>query len=443
MFDIDEKLEMFFRKELWETAMQHCIDKGIRPAELGKYTTPEFRAYFLSVLLEGKYKVAPPHIALIPKEVKGEYRKVYVNTVFDRFVLTMINEVYCSLYDHLIHPKCVSYQKGLGVKKIIGNIVREIQNLNDVKGKVLGYKIDISKYFDNVNRETMNAVLKSVDTGSALDKVLYDYYNDDLIMDENKTLIVKYKSLCQGCAPSAFFANLTLREVDDAMDKLCSVYYRYSDDLLLIGRNPDKILEKLASILEKKGLKINPKKVEPIYADSWFSFLGCKVKGNMVSLGKKSLDNFIKEIGSRTKLPKTKEYKYGCSEKELARAIKSINRYLYTAYVKNSSQFGWGEYFFGIINCEKDIEIMDQWLKDKLRAYATGSARGWQVGGLGSTNTENTQTILRGRGTSVSRNLRKTDGLLEKCGYVSMHHLYKVFHIDHDAYLAEINRLMM
>ncbi len=443
MFEVDEKVKMFFEIERWEKAVQHCINKGIKPYELSRFVEPEFRSYFLSVLLDGKYKVAPPHIALIPKETKGEFRKVYVNTVFDRLVLTIINDVYCNLYGSMIHPKCVSYQKGLGVKTIVRNIVKEIQKLENQGNKLLGYKIDISKYFDNVSRETMNEALASVNTGSALDKVLYDYYNDDLIMDENKELVVKYKSLCQGCAPSAFFANIILKEVDEAMDKMCQVYYRYSDDLLLIGNNPDEAMAKLTEILAKKGLQVNQKKVEPLYADQWFTFLGCKIKGNMVSLGKKSLDNFIKEIDSRTKLPKTKEYRNGCSEKELEKRIKSINRYLYTAYIQNSSQFGWGEYFFGIVNCEKDIETLDQWVKDKLRACFTGKGRGWQTGGLGSVDTEKTRTVLRGRGASVNGNLQKTDQMLERCGYVSMHHLYKVFHIDHDVYLAEINRLMM
>lgn len=441
MFEIDEKIKLFFDKDLWEKAVNHCVNKGIKPYELEQYTNAEFRAYFLSVLLEGKYKVAPPRVALIPKEKKGEYRKVYVNTVFDRLILTIINAVYCKLYGDRINPKCVSYQKGLGVKKIIRNIINEIQNSNKRNQKLLGYKVDISKYFDNVNRETMNSVLESVSTNSALDKVLYDYYNDDIIMDENGCLIEKYKSLCQGCAPSAFFANLVLKNIDEELGKMCEVYYRYSDDLLIIGSNPNAALEKLADLLEEKGLKINPNKVEPLYNDSWFTFLGCKIKDNMVSLGEKSLNNFIREIDFR--LPKQKECRNGCSEKELKKVIRSINRYLYTAFIQNSSQFGWGEYFFGIVTCEKDIEALDQWLKDKLRAYVTGKNKGWQIGGLGSVNTEKDFTIIRGKGSSVNYNLKKTEGMLERCGYVSMHHLYKVFKIDHDAYLAEINRLLM
>lgn len=439
MDPVDVKVKMFFEKERWEKAVQHCIDKGIKPLELSEYTTAEFRAYLLQIMIAGEYMVAPPHIALIPKDVPGEFRKVYVNTVLDRLVLTIINDVYCTIYGDMIHPKCVSYKKGVGVRNIIGNITKEITSSDNV---VVGYKVDISKYFDSVNRETMNNVLKSVDTGSCLDKILFDYYNDDIIMDENGQLIKKYKSLCQGCAPSAFFANLTLREVDVALDKICSVYYRYSDDLLILGEKADEAMEVLSSILAKKGLKINPKKVEPITKDSWFTFLGCKIKGNHVSLGKKSLDNFVEQISKRTKLPKNKKYRHGCSMQELCKAINGINKYLYTSYLKNSTEFGWGEYFFGIINCEEDIITMDTWVKDMLRGYFTGNGGCSKVGGLGSINTEKEKTISRGKGKCVKKNKEKTDDILEECGYVSMHHLYNVYRISKDVYRSEIKRLM-
>ena len=441
MFQSEEKIEMFFSKDLWEKAVQHCIDKGIKPVELNIFTTAGFRARLYEDMLAGKYKVAPPHIALIPKEDKNEFRKVYVNTVLDRLVLTIINEVYSNMYGHLIHPKCVSYRKGIGVKNIVRQISKEL--VQHDSNMCCGYKIDISKYFDSVSRETMNNVLKSVSTGSCLDQILYDYYNDDVIMDEDGNLVEHYKSLCQGCAPSAFFANLTLREVDDVMDGMCDIYYRYSDDLLMIGRNSDKALEKLQDILAKKGLKVNPKKVKPIYPGEWFEFLGCKIKGNNISLNRKSLDNFVSEMKDRTRYPKDKKHRKGCSEVELKRMIRSINRYLYTGYIKNSSVFGWGEYFFSIINCEKDIETMDTWLKDWLRGCATGNTKGWQIGGLGNVNTEKDYVVNRGKGSNIWGNYGKTDKLLERCGYVSMHHLWKAYKTDHDVYESEIYQLMM
>ncbi len=417
---MDEKLEMFCDNALWGKAIQHLIDKGVRPSELSQFTDAEFRTKLIMVIANGQYHVAPPHVTLIPKDKPGEFRKVYVNTVMDRLVLTLINEVYTTMYGYMFHEHCVSYRKGIGVKNIIGNITAELQKNST------GYKIDISKYFDSVSREKMNEVLAEVSTGSCLDQILYDYYNDDLIFDENRQLQRKYKSLCQGCAPSAFFANILLRDVDDALSKICEVYYRYSDDILLIGRRADEALALLKEMLASKGLSINPKKVERVSSSEWFTFLGCKIKGKNVSLSKKSLDNFIDQVERRLK----------------GKAIKSINNYLYTAYMNNSEAFGWAEYFFGIINCEEDIIQLDIWLKDMIRGYMTGKGGRKYVGGLGSVDTEEYKTIMRGKGRCVKRNLEKTKGLLKEHGYVSMHHLYKCYRLNPALYRSEVYRLM-
>ena len=423
---VDKKMELFLNKELWSTAIQHLIDKGVRPAELSAYTTPEFRAMLVGVIENGNYYVAPPHVSLIPKD-NGEFRKVYVNTVLDRLVLSIINSVCCDVYKDKIHPKCVSYQKGIGVRKIMQRITEELSQKHS-----RGYKIDISKYFDSVDRKTLDELLKQISSGSSLDKVIWDYYHDDLIMNENGEMETHYKSLAQGCAVAAFLANMALRDVDEEMDKMCDIYYRYSDDILILGDHADEALEKLKKMLECKGLHINPKKISPVTENEWFTFLGMKIKGRQIGFSQKSLKNIQDNMLSRIYCSK------GC-KKELKKSIKKVNSYLYSSYLKDSTSFGWGEYFFGTVNCEKDIILIDEWIKDVLRSEFTGKKK---IGGLGCINGKE-NTLQRGRGRNVKENLNKTKGLLEQCGYVSMHHLYKVYNIDRDVYRAEIARYMM
>lgn len=414
----DAKMTSFFQKERWERAIQHCIDKGIRPEKIGQYITPQFRALLCEYIEEGRYKIAPPHVALIPKD-NGEFRKVYVNTDLDRLTLGIINSVYCDMYEDMIHPCCVSYRKGIGVKNISRKISSELQKH---KG-FAGYKIDISKYFDSVNQETLNKTLDEISTGSPLDKVIKDYYSEDLILDENGELVEHYKSIAQGCAFGSFLANIVLRDVDETIGKMVPIYYRYSDDILIIGRNSDKALEKLKEMLVEKGLKINPKKVEKISSDKWFTFLGCQIKGKKISLSKKSLSGFQKKM---------KEIigKHQLSSNQLKGKIKQINQYLYSDYLNNKTKFGWAEYFFGIINCEEDIVAMDEWLKDLLRGAYTGKMR---IGGLGS-NPHETGIVARGKGRNVRTNMQKTDNLLQNLGYLSMHNMYLIYHTNKVVY---------
>lgn len=428
----DKKMKRFMNAELWSKGIQHCIDKGIRPEELRQYTTPEFRCRLAQVMLSGRYFIAPPHVSLIPKDVPGEFRKIYVNTVLDRLVLNIMGEVYSEEYIERVHPNCVSYRKRTGVSKIIKRVTEYTS-----KKDFTGYKIDISKYFDSVPREHLDKVLNEISSGSCLDQIIWEYYHDDLILNENSELEEKYKSLAQGCAMSPLLANLALKEVDEVLSDICEIYYRYSDDILLLGEGADEAFEVLVQMLGDIGLKVNPKKVERLSSDKWFTFLGCKIKGDKVSISKKSLDSFQEEIKKRTvdKLARNSKM----DSKELRKAVKRIQTYLYTSYMKNSCNFGWAEYFFNIINCEEDIIEMDKWIKDVLRSCCTGKTK---VGGLGSIDGKE-KAISRGTGKNVTANLEKTNGVLENCGYVSMHHLYKVYHINRDVYRGEVRMHMM
>mgnify|MGYP001625173109 CR=1 FL=1 len=427
MFEVDKKMEMFCENERWEKEIEKLISKGVKPLELSQFTTGTFRTRLAYDMLNGNYRVTPPHVALIPKDKPGEFRKVYVNTVLDRLMLGLINSVYYDLYTEEIHPRCVSYRKGVGVNKIIKDVCHAI-----TQNQYTGYKVDLSKYFDSVNQTTLDKVLKKFSSNSCIDKIVWDYYHDNLIMNENDELEEKYKSLAQGCAVAAFLANVTLRDVDEAMSTMVPVYYRYSDDILIIGPEADKALDTLKIMLVEKGLSLNPRKIEKLSADKWFTFLGSKIRGNTVSLSKQSLKEFCKKIKKETVQKSLKPV----SEAELRKMIKNINKYLYFNHLQNDKVFGWSQYFFGIMNSEEDIQAIDMWVKDLLRSMLTGKHR---IGGIGSIDNQRTYAVVRGKGRNVRANLEKVDGeKLRNLGYVSMMHMYRCYHTSKELFNSQV-----
>jgi hypothetical protein len=58
-----------------------------------------------------------------------------------------------------------------------------------------------------------------------------------------------------------------------------------------------------------------------------------------------------------------------------------------------------------IINVQKDINELNEFVLDALRACATGKKK---IGGLGSVNDKEDYTVLRGTGKNVSANRSKT-----------------------------------
>lgn len=407
MYDVnkDKKMKMFMDINIIKEAIQHSLDKHIDKGILKQMCTPEGRIWLSDTILRGEYGVAPPHIELQPKD-NGEFRKVYANNDLDRFVLGVINTVYNKLYGHLIDKNCVSYQKGIGVHNIIERIKKEFLSYGyDING----YKVDLSKYFDSVSKEVVFEALEELNTGSPLDEVLYEYYSQDIVFDENENLIEHYKSLAQGCAFGCFLANYVLRDIDKTIGDMDVIYCRYSDDILMVGRDADKALETLEGMLSTKGLSLNPKKVEKIDGNHPFTFLGFKIDGQKVTLSDKSLKKFKKEIQKRTK------YKKG---RTLRSATKEINRYLYTAYIKNPTEFGWAEYFFKIINIEEDIIMMDNYIKDHLKHTVT-----WKW--------------------NHTTNMHKCpQEKLRDNGYVSMHKLWKDYRSNHYIYEQQVRCMM-
>ena len=407
MYDVnkDKKIKMFMDINIIKEAIQHSLDKHIDKGILKQMCTPEGRIWLSDTILRGEYRVAPPHIELQPKD-NGEFRKVYANNDLDRFVLGVINTVYNKLYGHLIDKNCVSYQKGIGVHNIIERIKKEFLSYGyDING----YKVDLSKYFDSVSKEVVFEALEELNTGSPLDEVLYEYYSQDIVFDENENLIEHYKSLAQGCAFGCFLANYVLRDIDKTIGDMDVIYCRYSDDILMVGRDADKALETLEEMLSTKGLSLNPKKVEKIDGNHPFTFLGFKIDGQKVTLSDKSLKKFKKEIQKRTK------YKKG---RTLRSATKEINRYLYTAYIKNPTEFGWAEYFFKIINVEEDIIMMDNYIKDHLKHTVT-----WKW--------------------NHTTNMHKCpQEKLRDNGYVSMHKLWKDYRSNHYIYEQQVRCMM-
>jgi len=131
------------------------------------------------------------------------------------------------------------------------------------------YKLDLSKYFDSVPRKYIDEVLDKLEIrfgkSSVLD-LLRQYYHNDTIIDINKNEITKFTSLRQGCAFAAFLADSVLKDMDDDLSQMPIFYCRYSDDILIMGKDTEveEGLSKIRAHLNEKELVLNSKKSRTI-----------------------------------------------------------------------------------------------------------------------------------------------------------------------------------
>ena len=397
----DILLQKFFEKERWEEALETGVDKHIDKGELRKLCNPAVRAALYKAIANDNYEIAPPHQAAIPKD-NGDVRIVYVNENIDRIFLSIANNLFFEMFPEFIHPACKSYTSGIGCGKIVQEVSRQVIN---TKGNEVGLKADLTKYFDRVPIRYIDAIFDRMEEKvgkSKIINVVRKYYHTDLCFDINGDLIEHYQSLKQGCAVASYLANAVLHHIDQAVSDLNVYYVRYSDDLLALGNDWRKAFDVIKVMLNEMEMELNPRKVEILTKDKWFKFLGFNIKGSQITLSKSRLKTFQREVEKRT--IKSKNI-------TLKRAINQVNSYLY----KGDGTYSWATSVLPIINVQKDIDTLNEFVLDALRACATNKKK---IGGLGSVNDRENYTILRGVGKNVSANRAKTPKEID--GYLSI-----------------------
>ena len=398
---VDILLQKFFEKERWEQALEIGVDKHIDKGELRQLCSPKVRIMLYNAIVSGNYEIALPHQVQIPKD-NGDMRIVYVNENIDRIFLSIVNNLFFEMFPEFVHPACKSYQSGIGCGKIVQEVSRQM-----IKSKTpeVGVKLDLSKYFDSVPIKYIDEIFDRMENKigkSIIIDIVRKYYHTDLCFDFNGELIEHYQSLKQGCSVASFLADAVLYHLDDTVSKLKVYYVRYSDDLLVLGKEWQKAFDVIKTILSEMEMTLNPKKVEVVRKDRWIKFLGFNIKGNQITLSKNRVKSFQKEIEKRTIKQRNITLK---------RAINQVNSYLY----KGDGTYSWATSVLPIINVEKDIDVLNEYVLDALRACATNKKK---IGGLGSVNDRKDYTILRGTGKNVTANRNKTDKEIE--GYLSI-----------------------
>lgn len=379
------------------------VGKHIDKAELRQLTSPHIRVALYEAMKSGNYAIAPPHVALIPKDEPGKFREVMICENVDRVVLSIINNLFFELFPEFVHKSCYSYRTGIGCGKVVKNVAAECANL---RCDIIGKKFDLSKYFDSVAIEHIDRLFDTMEMKygrSVIIDIVREFYHSNILFDAEGNLIEEFKSIKQGTATSSFMADALLYHIDEVMSNLPGVkYWRYSDDILVLGENYEAADVILKEMLADMGLTINPRKEQLLDKHHFFKFLGFNIRGANITLSKGRVKTFQKEIEARTIRQRNISPK---------RALNQVNTYLY----KGNGQHSWATSVLPIINVRQDIDELNMFVMDALRACATGKKK---IGGLGSVAGEVDRTILRGTGKNVAANRAKTPKEIE--GYLSI-----------------------
>ena len=423
MSNCDDITRRFFELERWQRALDTAVDKRINRALLREMAKPETRIALYYAIVQRRYSISPPRAVLIPKDNHGNYRMVYVNDPADRVILAITNELFFNLTPDCLHPASKSYVTGIGTGQVVIEASRHMAAMS-CQHDVVGWKADLSKYFDSVPIELIDRAFDMLEQRygqSALVDMVRRYYHDNRYIDIDGKQACKFMSLRQGCAVSAWLADVLLCHVDERLSRMRGYYVRYSDDMLYIGPDHQQSMDVLMHELSQLSLSLNPDKVENLCGDRWFTFLGYSICGAQISLSPSRIKRFQRAIDRVTG-----------TARDMAQAINRVNRLLHHGRDDHS----WARMVLPVINCQRDIGTLNAYVMDAIRAAHTGHCR---IGGLGYNPQGIDHCIERGRGRHVASNLARTPRWLD--GYYTLRCMRKALKTSWAAYDTIVRQL--
>ena len=258
-------LELILRKDNLNMAYKRVksnkgsggID-GMQVDELLPYLR-ENQETLIQELRDGKYKPNPVRRVEIPKETKGEFRKLGVPTVVDRVIQQAITQELTPIYEEQFSNNSFGFRPKQGAH----DALRQCQkNVND--GYVYVVDMDLEKFFDTVCQSKLVEVLSRTIKDGRVVSLIHRYLNAGVIANGmfERTEI----GMPLGGPLSPLLSNIMLNELDKEIERRGHRFVRYADDCMIFcksKKSAERTLENIIPFIEEKlFLRVNRKKTE-------------------------------------------------------------------------------------------------------------------------------------------------------------------------------------
>lgn len=298
-------------------------------------------------LKDGKYKPNPVRRVEIPKETKGEIRKLGVPTVVDRVFQQAITQVLTPIYEEQFSENSFGFRPKRGAHDALKQCQ---QNVND--GYVYVVDMDLEKFFDTVCQSKLIEVLSKTIKDGRVISLIHKYLNAGVI---SRGVFEKTETgMPQGGPLSPLLSNIMLNELDKELARRGHRFVRYADDCMIFcksRKSAERTLRNIIPFIEGKlFLKVNRKKTSVAHISKvkylGYAFYRCKGKCRF-RVSPKSVEKMKDRIRGLTKRSNGWENEY--------RAMKL------TQFVR-----GWVNYF-SLADMKGLLRETDEWLRHKIR----------------------------------------------------------------------------
>lgn len=155
----------------------------------------------------------------------GRKRKISRYTCTDRVVLDVLKRYLTPLWEPEFSGYSFAYQENKGVQTAVRQAARFIE-----EGNIWVVELDVQDFFDNINLERLESMLRKKNTDESLMRLIHQYLY--ILVEEDYQKIRKMVGLVQGSPISPLLSNVYM----DGFDKFLEQKYkfcRFSDDINL------------------------------------------------------------------------------------------------------------------------------------------------------------------------------------------------------------------
>jgi RNA-directed DNA polymerase len=281
----DKMFIPYMLREAWKSVKANGGAPGVDNKTIGDIERYGIETYLQELgedLRKQTYRPQPVKRVMIPKANGGE-RPLGIPIVRDRIAQTVCKMILEPIFEADFEESSYGFRPGRSSKDAISTIKERLKD-----GKTEVYDADLSSYFDTIPHEKLEIALKERIADPRMLKLV------------NKWLKVPVKEkgqykggkgnktgTPQGGVVSPLLANIYLHLLDRIINNPRSIFgkeeihiVRYADDFVLMGRTlSKKSIEKLKTLIDRMGLRLNEAKTRQINArEESFNFLGFTVR---------------------------------------------------------------------------------------------------------------------------------------------------------------------